>query len=138
MSPQTRRLLVAAGGFRYDADSFADDLPYWENIEGQLHLVVPYTLDNNDGRYINGYGFGADSFATYLIRAFDLLYAEGAHRPKMMSIGLHNRISGRPGRTADLLRFLDYVADKDDVWVARRIDIAEHWHAHHTPVTLPA
>ncbi|WP_022919239.1 polysaccharide deacetylase family protein [Ruania albidiflava] len=90
MSPQTRRLLVEAGGFRYDADSFADDLPYWENVEGQLHLVVPYTLDNNDGRYINGYGFGADSFATYLIRAFDLLYAEGAHRPKMMSIGLHN------------------------------------------------
>lgn len=131
MSPQTRRLLVEAGGFRYDADSFADDLPYWVDVDGDKQLVVPYTLDNNDGRYVNGYGFQSESFSTYLTQAFDLLHAEGARAPKMMSIGLHNRLVGRPGRTADLLRFLDYVSEKDDVWLTRRIDIAEHWHAHH-------
>lgn len=133
MSPNTRRLIVEAGGFRYDSDSFADDLPYWTRVEGQDHLVVPYTLDNNDGRYVNGYGFQAESFSTYLKQAFDLLYREGADAPKMMSIGLHNRLSGRPGRAADLLRFLDYVTGKDDVWLTRRIDIAEHWHTHHRP-----
>lgn len=133
MSPNTRRLIVESGGFRYDSDSFADDLPYWEQVGDNHHLVVPYTLDNNDGRYVNGYGFQAESFSTYLKQAFDLLYAEGAGRPKMMSIGLHNRLSGRPGRAADLLRFLDYLAEKDGVWLTRRIDIAEHWHAHHPP-----
>jgi putative urate catabolism protein len=135
MSVNSRRLVVEAGGFRYDSDSFADDLPYWTNVEGRNHLVVPYTLDNNDGRYVNGYGFQSESFSAYLRQCFDLLHAEGADAPKMMSIGLHNRLSGRPGRAADLLRFLDHVAAKDAVWCARRIDIAEHWHAHHSPST---
>lgn len=133
MSPQTRRLLVEAGGFRYDSDSFADDLPYFEDVDGHQHLVVPYTLDNNDGRYVNGYGFQSESFSAYLTQAFDLLHAEGADRPKMMSIGLHNRLSGRPGRAADLLRFLDHVTARDDVWITRRIDIADHWHATQSP-----
>lgn len=133
MSPQTRRLLVEAGGFRYDADSFADDLPYWVDVDDDKQLVVPYTLDNNDGRYVNGYGFQSESFSAYLTQAFDLLHTEGDVAPKMMSIGLHNRLVGRPGRAADLLRFLDYVAEKDDIWLTRRIDIAEHWHEHHRP-----
>lgn len=136
MSPNTRRLITEAGGFRYDADSFSDDLPYWELVGDEPHLVVPYTLDNNDGRYINGYGLQAETFSDYLIRAFDFLYAEGATAPKMMSIGLHNRISGKPGRIADLVRFLDHVVEKDDVWIARRIDIAEHWHTTHPSTDL--
>lgn len=135
MSPNTRRLITEAGGFRYDSDSFADDLPYWVDVGGQSHLVVPYTLDNNDGRYVNGYGFQSTSFSTYLKQAFDMLYAEGADRPKMMSIGLHNRLSGRPGRAADLLEFLDYVREKDGVWLTRRVDIADHWHEHHRPLS---
>lgn len=134
MSPNTRRLLAEEGGFLYDSDSFADDLPYWEEVNGSHHLVVPYTLDNNDGRYVNGYGFQMSSFSQYLKEAFDLLYAEGAEKPRMMSIGLHNRLSGRPGRSSDLLKFLDYIADKDDVWIARREDIAAHWHNHHAPI----
>jgi peptidoglycan/xylan/chitin deacetylase (PgdA/CDA1 family) len=136
MSPNTRRLVVEAGGFRYDADSFADDLPYWTRVDGHDHLVVPYTLDNNDGRYVSGYGFGGETFSAYLIRAFELLRAEGAEAPKMMSVGLHARLAGRPGRAADLVRFLDHVAAADDAWVARRIDIAEHWHREH-PVATP-
>ncbi|REE75460.1 putative urate catabolism protein [Rhodococcus wratislaviensis] len=131
MSPQTRRLITEAGGFRYDSDSFADDLPYWEKIGDEPRLVIPYTLDNNDGRYLNGFGFQSESFSTYLTHAFDLLRAEGAAAPKMMSIGLHTRIVGKPGRAADLMRFLDTVAASDDIWLTRRIDIAEHWHQHH-------
>lgn len=138
MSTNTRRLLVEIGGFRYDSDSFADDLPYWEQVSGKAHLVVPYTLDNNDVRYVNGYGLQAESFSAYLKQAFDLLYAEGAVHPKMMSIGLHCRLSGRPGRAAELLRFLDYVGAKDHVWMARRIDIAEHWHQHNPPAFAEA
>lgn len=133
MSPNTRRLLVEEGGFLYDSDSFADDLPYWTEVAGTHHLVVPYTLDNNDGRYVNTYGFQSESFSAYLIRAFDLLYEEGRTAPKMMSIGLHSRLVGRPGRAADLLRFLDHVTQKDGVWLTRRIDIARHWHEHHSP-----
>lgn len=136
MSPNTRRLITEAGGFRYDSDSFSDDLPYWEPVGEESRLVVPYTLDNNDGRYLNGYGLQAETFSDYLIRAFDFLYAEGETAPKMMSIGLHNRISGKPGRIADLVRFLDHVIAKDDVWLTRRIDIAEHWHATH-PAPAP-
>lgn len=133
MSPQTRRLLVEAGGFLYDADSFADDLPYWECVDGHDHLVVPYTLDNNDGRYVNGYGFQSESFSAYLRKAFDLLYEEGADRPKMMSVGLHSRLAGRPGRAADLRSFLDHVTGRDGVWLTRRLDIARHWRAVHPP-----
>jgi len=131
MSPNTRRLLVEAGGFTYDADSFADDLPYWVETNGQDHLVVPYTLDNNDGRYVNTFGYQSPSFSAYLIQAFDFLRREAQKSPRMMSIGLHTRIVGRPGRAADLERFLDHVAAADDVWVTRRIDIAEHWRRFH-------
>ncbi len=133
MSANTRRLLVEAGGFTYDADSFGDDLPYWTEVDGKDHLVVPYTLDNNDGRYVSPYGYNSPSFSAYLIQAFDFLRREGEDRPKMMSIGLHTRLVGRPGRAADLERFLDHVAAAGDVWVARRIDIANHWIANHPP-----
>ena len=132
-SPNTRRLVAAEGGFLYDSDSFADDLPYWESVDGRDHLVIPYTLDNNDGRYVNTYGFQMSSFAQYLRGALDLLLEEGREAPKMMSIGLHCRLSGRPGRAADLLRFLDHVRETDGVWLARREDIAMHWRAHHPP-----
>ncbi|WP_292110654.1 allantoinase PuuE, partial [Mesorhizobium sp.] len=127
MSINTRRLIVESGGFSYDADSFSDDLPYWVDVGGRDHLVVPYTLDNNDGRYVNTYGYQSPSFSAYLIQAFDFLRREAQVAPRMMSIGLHTRIVGRPGRAADLVRFLDHVAAADDVWVTRRIDIAEHW-----------
>jgi putative urate catabolism protein len=133
MSVNTRRLLVEAGGFTYDADSFADDLPYWVEVNGQDHLVIPYTLDNNDGRYVNTYGYQSPSFSAYLIQAFDFLRREAEVSPRMMSIGLHTRIVGRPGRAADLERFLDHVAAAEDVWVTRRIDIADHWRATHPP-----
>ena len=134
MSANTRPLLVETGGFVYDADSFADDLPYWVDVNGHQHLVVPYTLDNNDGRYLNSYGFQSESFSAYLDRAYSLLLREGETHPKMMSIGLHTRIVGRPGRAADLCRFLDRVAEAGpEVWVARRIDIARHWYATHPP-----
>jgi putative urate catabolism protein len=133
MSQNTRRLLVEAGGFTYDADSFGDDLPYWTKVEGQDHLVVPYSLDNNDGRYVSGYGYNSQNFSSYLIQAFEFLRREGEDRPKMMSIGLHTRVVGRPGRAADLERFLDHVANTSDVWVTRRIDIARHWIKHHPP-----
>jgi putative urate catabolism protein len=131
MSKNTRRLLLELGDFAYDSDSFADDLPYWTTENGAPQLVVPYQLDSNDVRYLNSLGLQAPDLSTYLIRACDLLRREGSTAPKMMSIGLHCRIVGRPGRAADLQRFLDHVAALDDVWVTRRIDIADHWHAHH-------
>ncbi|MAN76990.1 MAG: allantoinase PuuE [Rhizobiales bacterium] len=134
MSQNTRRLLVEAGGLTYDSDSFGDDLPYWTRVSGQNHLVVPYTLDNNDGRYVSPYGYNSRSFSDYLIDAFEFLRREGEKSPKMMSVGLHTRIVGRPGRAADLERFLDHVAASEDVWVARRIDIAKHWQTVHPPV----
>jgi len=131
MSINTRRILAETGGFSYDSDSFADDLPYWVTDNGTPQLVVPYTLDNNDGRYVNGFGLQASDFSTYLIRACDLLRREGEHSPKLMNVGLHCRIAGKPGRAADLQSFLDYVATLNDVWIARRIDIANHWRRHH-------
>jgi len=134
MSPNTRRLLVAAGGFTYDSDSFGDDLPYWTEVDGKNHLVVPYTLDNNDARYVSSYGYNSLSFSSYLIQAFEFLRREGNDRPKMMSIGLHTRLVGRPGRAADLEKFLDHVMAASDVWVTRRIDIANHWTKHHPPI----
>lgn len=133
-SPNTRRLVQEAGGFLYDSDSYADDLPYRvPGIDGS-HLVVPYTLDANDMRFATAQGFnsGAD-FERYLVDAFDVLYAEGSEAPKMMSVGLHCRIVGRPGRAAALARFLDHVQRHEDVWVCRRVDIARHWHAEHAP-----
>jgi putative urate catabolism protein len=132
VSPNTRRLVVEEGGFLYDADSYADDLPYWTTGYGRPHLVIPYTLDNNDMRFATAQGFNSgDQFFAYLRDAFDTLYAEGAAAPRMMSVGLHCRLVGRPGRTAALARFLDHVSAHDDVWVCRRIDVARHWHEHH-------
>jgi putative urate catabolism protein len=139
-SLHTRRLVVEHGGFVYDADSYADDLPYWvevATVKGSIpHLVVPYTLDTNDMRFATAQGFNSgEQFFAYLKDAFDTLYAEGDPRgldaPKMLSIGLHCRLVGRPGRVAALERFVDYVQRHLDVWVARRIDIARHWIATH-------
>jgi putative urate catabolism protein len=133
-SPHTRKLVVEAGGFFYDSDSYADDLPYWTYEYSQPHLVIPYTLDNNDMRFVTAQGFSSgDRFFAYLRDAFDLLYAEGETAPKMMSVGLHCRLVGRPGRAAALARFLDYVQQHDRVWLCRRIDIAQHWHQYHPP-----
>jgi peptidoglycan/xylan/chitin deacetylase (PgdA/CDA1 family) len=134
-SPQTRRLVVEHGGFVYDSDSYADDLPYWTAVDGTDHLVVPYTLDTNDMRFAIPGGFGSgDEFFTHLRDAFDVLYAEGAAgSPKMLSIGLHCRLVGRPARVAALERFLDHVQAHEKVWIARRIDIARHWIAHFPP-----
>jgi putative urate catabolism protein len=136
-SPNTRRLVVEHGGFRYDADYYGDDLPFWTEVavsEGRRvpHLVVPYTLDANDMRFASPQGFNtAQHFFEYLRDSFDVLYAEGAESPKMMSIGMHCRLLGRPGRLLALQRFLDHIERHDRVWVARRIDIADHWIAHH-------
>jgi putative urate catabolism protein len=139
-SPNTRRLVVEHGGFVYDADSYADDLPYWTLVTTRdgvrAHLVVPYTLDSNDMRFATPQGFNSgEQFFQYLKDAFDVLYAEGDPQgfdaPKMLSIGLHARIVGRPARIAALARFLDYARARDAVWFARRIDIARHWIAAH-------
>ena len=146
-SPNTRRLVVEHGGFVYDADSYADDLPYWTMVataKGRVpHLVVPYALDSNDMRFATPQGFNSgDQFFTYLKDAFDTLYIEGDPRgldaPKMLSIGLHCRIVARPGRLAALARFVDYARAHDDVWFARRIDIARHWIATHPFEAQPA
>ena len=134
LSPNTRRLVVEEGGFLYDADSYADDLPYWVHNYGDPHLVIPYTLDTNDMRFATYQGFNSgDQFFAYLRDAFDVLYAEGETHPKMMSVGLHCRLAGRPGRAAALARFLDYVQSHDKVWICRRVDIARHWRTHHPP-----
>ena len=132
VSPNTRRLVMEDGGFLYDADSYADELPYWVQGAAGPHLVVPYTLDANDMRFATAQGFNSgDQFFAYLRDAFDVLYAEGESAPKMMSVGLHCRLVGRPGRAAALARFLDHVQAHDKVWICRRIDIARHWHATH-------
>ena len=131
-SPNTRRLVVEEGGFLYDADAYNDDLPYWVTVSGKGHLVIPYTLDNNDMKFggVQGFNTGED-FYTYLRDAFDVLYTEGATAPKMMSVGLHMRLAGRPGRAAGLARFLDHVLKHDRVWICRRVDIARHWMVTH-------
>ena len=132
MSPNTRRLVVETGKLLYDADSYADDLPYWLHEFEKPHLVVPYTLDANDMRFATPQGFNSgDQFFNYLKDSFDVLYAEGCDAPKMMNIGLHCRLVGRPGRAASLARFLDYVLQHDDAWVCTREDIAKHWIKHH-------
>jgi putative urate catabolism protein len=134
-SPNTRRLaLEEIPGLIYDADSYADELPYWVTIGNRRHLIVPYTLDANDMRFATAQGFNnGEQFFAYLRDTLDMLWEEGADRPKMMSVGLHCRLVGRPGRTAALARFLDYALAKPDVWVCRRIDIAQHWIAIHSP-----
>jgi putative urate catabolism protein len=136
-SPNTRRLVVEHGGYEYDADSYGDDLPFWTTVttsDGRRvrHLVVPYTLDANDMRFATPQGFNtAEHFFDYLRDSFDVLYAEGADHPKMMSIGMHCRLLGRPGRFLALQRFLDHVARHDKVWMCRRIDVARHWRGKH-------
>ncbi len=128
-SPNSHRLIAEAGGFLYNADSYADDLPYWDERFDEPQLVVPYTLDANDMRFATAQGFNSgQQFFEYLRDTFDVLYAEGG---RMMSVGLHCRLAGRPGRAAGLIRFLDHIAQRSDVWVARRIDIARHWRERH-------
>ena len=129
------RLAAEEGGFIYSSDAYADDLPYWIEGPNGPFLIIPYTLDANDMRFATPQGFNSgDQFYSYLKDSFDTLYAEGeAGRAKMMSVGLHCRLVGRPGRAAALARFIDYVAAKEKVWLPRRIDIAWHWHAHHKP-----
>lgn len=133
-SEHSADLAIEEGGFLYSSDAYADDLPYWVAGPKRPHLIIPYTLDANDMRFATPQGFNSgDQFYTYLKDSFDVLRAEGEDgAPKMMSVGLHCRLVGRPGRAAALARFLDYVASHDDAWVARRVDIARHWHAHHT------
>jgi putative urate catabolism protein len=139
-SVNTLKLVLADGGFLWSSDSYADDLPYWVNAaDGKPHLIIPYTLDANDMRFINPQGFGTgEDFFTYLRDSFDLLYAEGAHAPTMMSVGLHCRLAGRPGRAAALMRFLDYVSGFDRVWLATRLDIARHWYSEHRALATHA
>ena len=127
-SPNTRDLVFDDGGFLYDSDSYSDDLPYWEYRGKKKQLIVPYTLDNNDMRFATNQGFNTgDHFYNYLKDSFDALYEEGEINPKMMSVGLHCRLIGRPGRIQSLKKFLDYVLKFEDVWICKRIDIAKHW-----------
>ena len=127
-SPNTRDLVFDDGGFLYDSDSYSDDLPYWEIRKKKKQLIIPYTLDNNDMRFATNQGFNTGNhFFTYLKDSFDALYEEGKTNPKMMSIGLHCRLIGKPGRVQALKKFLDYILKHQDVWVCKRIDIAKHW-----------
>jgi len=138
-SPNTRRLVCDHGGFLYDSDYYGDDLPFWTRVKRSDgvevdHLVVPYTLDANDMRFSSPQGFNTGQhFFTYLRDTFDVLYAEGAERPRMMSVGMHARLLGRPGRARGLQAFLDHVERHDRVWVCRRDDLARHWHKRHPP-----
>jgi allantoinase len=127
-SPNTRDLVFDEGGFLYDSDSYSDDLPYWEKRGNKRQLIIPYTLDNNDMRFATNQGFNTgDHFYNYLKDSFDALYEEGKTSPKMMSVGLHCRLIGRPGRIQSLKKFLDYVLKFNDIWICKRIDIAKHW-----------
>ncbi len=138
-SPNTRRLVVEQGSLLYDSDYYGDDLPLWQQVETSsgkrhAHLVVPYTLDTNDMRFATAQGFNSgEQFYQYLRDSFDVLYAEGAQAPKMMSVGLHCRLVGRPGRFRALQRFLDHVQQHKQVWICKRIDIARHWIDRHPP-----
>ncbi|MBJ3776182.1 polysaccharide deacetylase family protein [Acuticoccus mangrovi] len=130
-SHHTRRLLVEEGGFLYDSDSYADDLPYWTTVGGAPHLIVPYSLMANDVLAMRSGLATADLYFAFLRDAFDTLYREGTHTPRMLSVGLHGRIIGHPGRFPGLERFLDHLAALPDVWVCRRADIARHWSQKH-------
>jgi allantoinase len=132
-SERTRRLIVEHGGFLYDADSYADDLPYWVAVGGRPHLVIPHTFTNNDNRLPSGkLGTGGD-FYDHIAAAFRTLYAESARRPRMMTVSLHSRVSGQPARFEAVARFLDLVRQHDDVWIAGRSEVARHWIALHAP-----
>ena len=131
-SPNTRRLVIENTDVIYDSDSYSDDLPYWEKVGDKKHLIVPYTLDNNDMRFATNQGFNSgEQFFQYLKDSFDCLYKEGEHKPKMMSVGLHCRLIGRPGRMQSLLKFLDYIQNFKDVWICRRDEIADHWYKNY-------
>ncbi|MDX1710190.1 MAG: chitin deacetylase, partial [Rhodovibrionaceae bacterium] len=133
-SAHTRRLVVEEGGFLFDCDDYNDDLPYWVTVAGRPHLVLPHSLDTNDSRFARYQGFEtAEDFFTYMRDAFDWLYAEGADLPRTMTVSLHCRLIGRPGRMAGLTRFIDHVQAHQGVWVCRRTDIARHWLATHPP-----
>tara|TARA_Y100001970_G_scaffold257410_1_gene336083 strand:- start:57 stop:956 length:900 start_codon:yes stop_codon:yes gene_type:complete len=132
-SPNTRDLVFEEGNFLYDSDSYNDDLPYWEIRGKKKQLIIPYTLDNNDMRFATNQGFNTgDHFFNYLKDSFDTLYNEGKTYPKMMSVGLHCRLIGRPGRFQSLKKFIDYVLTFDDIWICKRIDIAKHWIKHYS------
>ena len=131
-SPNTRRLIVENTNVIYDSESHSDDLPYWEKINDKQHLIIPYTLDNNDMRFATNQGFNSgEQFFQYLKDSFDCLYKEGETNPKMMSIGLHCRLIGRPGRIQSLLKFLDYIQQFKDVWICKRNEIAQHWYQNY-------
>ncbi|WP_368744597.1 allantoinase PuuE [Desertibaculum subflavum] len=129
-SVNTRRLVAEEGGFLYDSDAYNDELPYWRTVSGKPHLVVPYSLTNNDGKMMTQAGTGEQWFG-FVRDAFDMLYAEGAAQPTMMSVGLHMRLIGHPARASGLQRLLDHVMKHDGVWITRRLDIARHWIATH-------
>ncbi len=130
-SVNTRRLVVEEGGFIYDSDAYNDDLPYWVDVDDHAHLVVPYTLSNNDAKFALGSFGTAGNFEEYLRDCFDVLYREGKTQPKMMSVGLHLRMIGHPARIIGLERFLDYLLQFPDIWICRRVDIARHWIKNH-------
>ena len=133
-SANTRKLLVEAGCFLYDRDALNDELPYWVEVGDKQHLIVPYSFETNDNRFDRNTGFSsADDFARYMMDTFDLMYQEGAHNPKLMSIGLHDRIMGRPGRAVGLIKFLEHVSKHQRVWFCTGREVAEHWHQHHAP-----
>jgi putative urate catabolism protein len=133
-SPNTRRLVIEEGGFLYDADDYNDDLPWWDRRYDRPHLVIPYTLDVNDMRFATPQGFNSgEQFYQYLKDSFDVLYTESERTPRMMSVGLHCRLAGRPGRFAALERFIRYARTFDDVWWCRRVDIAKHWRRNNPP-----
>ncbi len=146
-SPNTRRLLVEQGGYLYDSDYYGDDLPFWTEVttndgKQHSHLIVPYTLDANDMRFATPQGFNTgEQFYQYIKDSFDVLYAEGdpngMNQPKMLSIGMHCRLLGRPGRFRALQRLLDYIQSHPQVWICRRVDIAKHWHQNHPPKSTP-
>ena len=138
-SAHTLKLVIDEGGFLYSSDSYADDLPYWVKGRQGPHLIIPYSLDANDMRFINPQGFeNAESFFIYLRDTFDCLYAEGATKPKMMSVGLHCRLAGRPGRAAGLIRFIEHIEKFDRVWTPTRLAIARHWHGEHAALAAAA
>ncbi len=131
-SANTRRLHLELGGFLYDRDSLNDELPYWVTVGSTRHLVIPYSFETNDNRFDQNHGFSTgEDFARYMIDCFETLYAEGADRPKLMSLAVHDRLIGRPGRITGLVRFLDHIAGRDKVWIATGRDIAEHWRRVH-------
>jgi peptidoglycan/xylan/chitin deacetylase (PgdA/CDA1 family) len=132
-STNTRGLVAAHGGFDYDSDAYNDDLPYWTDVDGNPHLVVPYTMVNNDAKFLSGDVFSGRDFEDFLIDSFDVLAQEAEEKPRMMSIGLHGRIIGHPGRLAGLVRFIDHVAKRPDVWVCKRDQIADFWRANVPP-----